>query len=241
VSQQLCSSLGNDIPYVAFSRDPERIAQGVLNGARVVYGNGASPQLVRSVGIKTPTAIVVAYASESRCLEATLRLHEAFPETPIYVRATRLDRVDELRKAGATKVVVETRKAAQAFRKLVRLDGAIKNRVVKAVSDMIGVHVDVPYSEDELTELAYLCDIGPEEIGQLYALFNTSLNRDENGRVQLAELRDELMRQRKEPVDDETLKDWMGYDEVLSKWVTGDASRKWVSFPDFVRFAADKL
>jgi Kef-type K+ transport system membrane component KefB/voltage-gated potassium channel Kch len=241
VSQQLCAALGEDSPYVAFSRDPERISQGVLNGASVVYGNGASPQLIKSVGIKNPKAVVVAYASESRCLEATLRLHEAFPNTPIYVRATRLDRVDELMRAGATKVVVETRKTAQAFRKLVGLNGAIKERVVNAVSELMGVHEDVPYSENELTELAYLCDLGPEQIGRLYALFQTSLNRDEKGRVQLAELRDDLMRQRTEPVDDQTLKNWMGYDEFLSKWVTGDAERRWVSFPEFVRFAADKL
>lgn len=241
VAQQLCSSLENSVPYIAFSRDPERISQGVLNGARVVYGNGASPSLVNSVGIKKPTAVVVAYATESRCLEATLRLREAFPETPIYVRATRLNRVDELMRAGATKVVVETRKTAEAFRKLVGLDGAIKARVVRTVSELTGMEGDVPYSENELTELAFLCDLGPEELGQLYALFSTSLNRDDGGRVQLAELRDELIRQRKEPVDDQTLKDWMGYDEFLSKWVTGDAEVRWVSFPEFVRFAAGKL
>ena len=241
VAQQLCSSLENNVPYIAFSRDPERISQGVLNGARVVYGNGASPSLVNSVGIKKPRAIVVAYATEARCLEATLRLREAFPDTPIYVRATRLDRVEELMQAGATKVVVETRKTAEAFRKLVSLDGAMKERVMKTFWELTGVQGDVPYSETELTELAYLCDMGPEELAQLYALFSTSLNRDDGGRVQLAELRDELMRQRREPVDDQTLKGWMGYDEFLSKWVTGDAEVKWVSFPEFVRFAAGKM
>jgi Sodium/hydrogen exchanger family/EF-hand domain pair/TrkA-N domain len=68
VAQQVCAGL--DVAYVAFSRDPARISLGVLNGASVVYGNGASPSLIRSVGIENPSAIVVAYATESRCLEA---------------------------------------------------------------------------------------------------------------------------------------------------------------------------
>lgn len=236
VAQQVCAGL--DMPYVAFSRDPSRISLGVLNGASVVYGNGASPSLIRSVGIEKPSAIVVAYATESRCLEATLRLHEAFPQTPIYVRAGRLEKTDRLMQAGATKVVVETKKVAVAFQKLVGLEGAVRERMIANLSTD---RVDIPYSESELTELAYVCDMGPDELAQLYDLFTTSPNRDEDGNVQLAELRNELMRRRTVPLDDETLKAWMGYEEFLSKWVTGDAETKWVSFPEFVRFACGKL
>jgi Kef-type K+ transport system membrane component KefB len=239
VAQQLCAAM--DVPYVAFSRDPARISLGVLNGASVVYGNGASPSLIRSVGVETPSAIVIAYATEARCLEATLRLHEAFPKTPIYVRATRLARADALMKAGATKVVVETRKVAEAFRKLVGLEGAVRDRMIEALTTLCGERKDLPYTESVLTELAYVCDMSPEEMAQLYELFSTSINRNENGEVQLAELRDELMRRRTTPLDDNAIKNWMGYEEFLSKWVTSDAEVKWVSFPEFVRFACGKL
>jgi len=75
----------------------------------------------------------------------------------------------------------------------------------------------------------------------MYELYVTSMNRDEDGKVQLAELRDELMRRRQRPVDDNTLKNWMGYEEFLSKWVTGEAEERWVTFPEFVRFAAGKM
>ena len=95
-------------------------------------------------------------------------------------------------------------------------------------------------SEAELTELAYVCDMDPEELGQLYELYITSINRDEDGKVQLAELRDELMRHEGMPVDDQTLKNWMGYEEFLTKWVTGEAEVRWVSFPEFVRFAVGR-
>ena len=239
VAQLLCASL--DVPYVAFSRDEGHISLGVLNGATVVYGNGSSPLLIRSVGIETPSAIVITNDEESRCLEATRRLRDAFPDVPIYVRTVRLENVDALTKAGATKVVVETRKVAIAFRKLVSLDGAVKGRMTAVVNDLMGECKEIPCTESELTELAYLCDMDPEELGQLYEMYATSINRDNEDRVQLAELRDELMRRRNRPVDDETLKNWMGYEEFLSKWVTGEAEERWVTFPEFVRFAAGKM
>ena len=145
VAQQLCASLRQ--PYVAFSRDPERISQGVRNGARVVYGNGASPGLVSSVGIEEPAAIVVAYATQDRCLEATTRLRKAFPLTPLYVRTARLDERDELLQAGATKVVVETKKMAVSLSRLLTMDTSIKEKVSKAVTKLSGEEREIPFSE----------------------------------------------------------------------------------------------
>lgn len=233
VAQQLCASM--KVPYVAISQDPGRISLGVVNGATVVYGNGASPSLIRSVGVEKPSAIIVAYATEPRCLEATLRLHKAFPNTPIYVRASRLKRVDSLMTAGATKVVVETRKVAEAFRKLVSLEGAVRDRMIEAITSISGEKKELPYTESELTELAYVCDMSPEELAQLYELYSTSSIRNENGEVQLAELRDELMRRRTTPLDDTAIKNCMGSSDL------GDADVKWVTFPEFVRFACGKL
>jgi Ca2+-binding EF-hand superfamily protein len=240
VAQQLCASL--EVPYVAFSRDPSRISQGVLNGASVVYGNGASPSLIRSVGIEKPSAIVVAYALEDRCLEATLRLREAFPDAPIYVRAERLENVDDLLRAGATNVVVQTRKVALAFQKLVGLKGTIKDRMLDALENTIGTRVELPFSEIELTELAYSCDVCAEELASLYELYSTSVNKNEDGHVELAELRDEMMRQRNTPIDDETYNAWLNYQEFTKSWDSNDASKaQWVTFPQFVRFAAGKI
>jgi Kef-type K+ transport system membrane component KefB len=240
IAQQLCSML--KVPYVAFSRVPARISEGVLNGASVVYGNGASPSLVRSVGIEKPSAIVVAYSDEEMCLEATVRLHEAFPEAPIYVRASRLEKVDILMRAGATSVVVETRKVALAFQKLIGLDGAIKERMIEALERLFGDKIDLPYSENELTELAYMCDMSPESLAQLYNLYSTTVNRNGEGYVELAELRDEILRQRNQPLDDDSFKDWLGFDELtINDSDEGTKEVQWVSFPEFVRFAAGKL
>ena len=240
VAQQLCASM--EVPYVAFSRDPSRISEGVLNGASVVYGNGASPSLIRSVGIEKPSAIVIAYAAEEKCLEATLRLRDAFPEVPIYVRAERLEKVDALVKAGATNVVVETKKVAAALKKLVGLNGTIRKRMIDALENTIGTRIDLPFSEVELTELAYSCDIGAEELAQLYELYSTNVKSNEEGHVELAALRDEMVRQRSTPIDDETYNAWLNYNEFTERWDSSDVSSgQWVSFPEFVRFAAGKM
>jgi len=253
VGQYLCSALdqankagiAGGVSYVAFSRDPSRISAGVLNGATVVYGDGASPSLIRASGVEKPSAFAIVYRGESRCLEATTRLREAYPSVPIYVRAGRREFASKLMQAGATEVVVETEKLAESMRTLVSRYGDISIALIKdallAQSVNGKLEQDLPLTELELADLAYECNKTPEELKELYEIFSTSLDKNENGEVQLAELRDQLLKRRNQPMDDKSLAMWMGYDEFLSKWVTGEAEKKWVTFPDFVRFSIRKM
>ena len=96
----------------------------------------------------------------------------------------------------------------------------------------------LPYSNEELTDLANEGSKTKEEMIDLYKLFVTSFNRNEEGKVQLAELRNEVMRKNELPITDDELAAWMGYDESLSKWSTGEAETIWVSYADFVRFTS---
>jgi Kef-type K+ transport system membrane component KefB/Ca2+-binding EF-hand superfamily protein/voltage-gated potassium channel Kch len=246
VGQSLCSALdqankagiGGGVSYVAFSRDPQRISAGVFNGARVVYGNGASPSLIRASGVKNPSAIAIVYRSEKRCLEATARLREAFPKAPIYVRADRRESVKGLLEAGATDVIVETDKVAEALRMMVSRYGDTSAALMKDALWAKGSNVEevnaFPFTDVELAELAYQCEKTPDELKELYEMFSTSLDKNEKGEVNLAELRNQ-------PMDDRSLAKWMGYEEALSKWVTGDAEERRVTFPEFVRFSARTL
>jgi Kef-type K+ transport system membrane component KefB len=240
VAQQLCASL--DVSYVAFSRDPSQISQGVVNGASVVYGNGASPTLIRSVGVEKPSAIVVAYATEDRSFEATSRLREFFPDVPIYVRAERLDSVATLVGAGATNVVVGTRELALSFQKLIDLKGSIKGQMIDAFERICGERINLPYSEVELTELAYSCDMCSDELAQLYELYSTSVVKNADGHVELGELRDEMLRRRNTPIDDGTYKEWLKFKEYTENCDSINLQTvQCVSFPEFVRFAAGKV
>ena len=254
VGQALCTAMdnanragiGGGISYVAFSCQPDRISAGVMNGASVVYGDGASPSLIRASGVESPSAFAICYSSDSHCQSATLRLRDAYPKVPIYVRVCRQDMVEPLMKAGATEVVVETDKVAEAMRTLVSRYGDTSMSLMKAAlwstsPDGKEVGEALPFTDLELADLAFECEKTPEELKELYELFSTSQNKNEDGLVLLQELRDVLMKQQDQIMDDRALAKWMGYEEALSKWVTGDAESKYITFPDFVRFSARKL
>ena len=57
--------------FIAFDRNPSRVALGQDKRVRVVYGDGASPVLLKAAGVDQPRAIVVTYANDKRVLEAT--------------------------------------------------------------------------------------------------------------------------------------------------------------------------
>ena len=255
VGQALCSSIerannagiGGGVSYVAFSCQPSSISAGVVNGANVVYGDGASPNLIKASGVESPSAFAIVYQDESKCLSATLRLREAYPSVPIYARASSQEMTKKLKEAGVTEVVVETETVAEAMRTLVSRYGDKSIALMKAAlwtENVNGEEIGeaLPFTQLELADLAFECDRTPEELKELYELFSTGLNRNDNGQVQLEELRDTLMRNRKNsPLDDKSLAEWMGYEEALSKWYTGEAETTWISFPDFVRFSVRKL
>jgi xanthine/CO dehydrogenase XdhC/CoxF family maturation factor len=110
IGQRVCDELssvfeGSDL--IAFDRDPKRVAVGMQRQVRVIYGDGASETLLKASGIDEPRAIIVSYSQSSRCLDATRRLRDVFPQSPIYVRAASEEEVTPLLEAGATEVVVE--------------------------------------------------------------------------------------------------------------------------------------
>lgn len=257
VGQDMCAVLDKNREkqsYVALDLDPSRISQGALNSAPVVYGDGASSALVKAVGVEQPAAIAITYNSETRCLEATKRLRDGFPESPIIVRAARKDRVEALMQAGATEVVVESTYVAEGLSNVLDIitqgtsdfdrGSILLQSVEMLINEKNERTLPIPneVGEDlanllELTDLAEECGKSREELQKLYMLFSTSPIRNTDGKVQLAELRNELMRLNDAPLDDRGLAAWMGYDESLSKWVTGDAETQWVSFSEFVRFS----
>jgi hypothetical protein len=101
---------------VAFDSDPRRVREALEEASSnnrgctvpVRFGDGANPELVRQSGVSEPRAIFLTYAEHSQCLAAAARLRAGFePHTPIYARAQTRLQAQELKKAGATEVVVE--------------------------------------------------------------------------------------------------------------------------------------
>ena len=218
--------------FIAFDRNPSRVALGQDNRARVVYGDGASPVLLKAAGVDQPRAIVVTYANDKRVLEATRRLRDAYPDAPIYARGrTALD-AESLLQAGATEVVVESVEAAVRFATLLGAPAEAADKLLRApltaeslLGDSATAAIDgnfglrqaygglfgeaaaaapPPYVAEQFGDLANECGTTVEAVRQLYGGF-AALEANDDGEVELFAIRPMLVRTNDGPLDDATL------------------------------------
>ena len=94
----------------------------------------------------------------------------------------------------------------------------------------------VPY--EVIVQLSQQTGLDKPQIVALQQLWATAPERDARGNANLAEMRDEIVRMNKTPMDDATLKAWVGYEELLSKWVSEDEEATFVTFEQLVEFAS---
>ncbi|KAL6847190.1 hypothetical protein ACP4OV_023043 [Aristida adscensionis] len=94
-------------PYVAFDLNPAVVKSARESGFPVLYGDGSRPAVLQSAGITFPKAVMVMYTGKEKTIEAVNRLRQAFTAVPIYARAQDLSHLLDLKKAGATDVVLE--------------------------------------------------------------------------------------------------------------------------------------
>ncbi|KAK1277866.1 hypothetical protein QJS04_geneDACA003351 [Acorus gramineus] len=125
LSTPLASGLDGDNvgwPYVAFDLNPKVVKASRNLGFPILYGDGSRPAVLQSAGISSPKAVMVMYTGRDKAIEAVQRIRLAFPAlfaddidlirlkdrmVPIYARAQDLSHLLELKKAGATDVILE--------------------------------------------------------------------------------------------------------------------------------------
>ena len=111
---------GKNTNIICFDLNPTRVTAGFLAGNPVVYGDGAKFELLKAAGVTKPRAVIVTFASETRRLDATMRLRSCLPDnTPIYVYEGNNRFGQELLDVGATEVVSETIETVLRFGTLV--------------------------------------------------------------------------------------------------------------------------
>lgn len=190
---------------VAFDLNPSRVTSGVLGGAPVVFGDGARMDLLKAVGIKNPKAVIITYASESRRLDATMRLRTSMPDkTPIYVFEGNARFGKELKDAGASEVINETTETILRFASLLGYAktqdemSRLRNLAMKEMVITIPVQSEtlvpqVPgFTEEVLTDLAEELGCSDRDIADLYTMFTSVAdNREE---VPIVELKEFIMR-----------------------------------------------
>ena len=106
-SPELREEVEGGVAFVAFDKDPVRVAEARRRGAPVVYGDGSKREMLERCGVFEPKGFVVLHNAFEERLSAVVLLREEFPEAPIFSRASRLGQQMQLRRAGATCVVPE--------------------------------------------------------------------------------------------------------------------------------------
>jgi Kef-type K+ transport system membrane component KefB/voltage-gated potassium channel Kch len=200
---------------VCFENSPSRVTAGVLSGAPVVFGDGAKLELLKAAGVTKPRAVIVTFASDSRRLDATMRLRASLPErTPIYVYEGNSRIGKELLEAGATEVISETTETILRFGALLgvcktedeisrlRMLSMEKFGMTDATDGEVMIH---GLSEDVLIDLAEELGTTRRDMSEVWAFFNSiAYDRDT---VPISELKAMLMRQAADGPSDEAALD----------------------------------
>ncbi|KAL4179984.1 hypothetical protein AMTRI_Chr13g122900 [Amborella trichopoda] len=117
-------------PYVAFDLDPRVVKVAKSQGFPIFYGDGSRPAVLQSAGISSPKAVIIMYAGKESTIESVRRIRLSYPAIPIYARAQDLGHLLELKKAGATDVILENAETSlQLGSKLLRGLGVMSDDV----------------------------------------------------------------------------------------------------------------
>lgn len=204
---------------VVFELNPTRVSAGIQSGVNVIYGDGASVDLMRAAGVRKPKAVIIVFRSEARRLEATERLREALPNTPIYTRVISGQSLgkQELLNAGATDVVDERTEAALRFGVLL---GAFRTNAEAAEmrAELVALakgepdlsFQDIPgLPEDRLVDLAEEFGCTQQDLVRLFKIFSSLPEIQDDKFVDVSDLRDVLLRTAGDgPIDDIALARW---------------------------------
>ncbi len=172
-------------------------------------------------------------------------MRDAFPDTPIFVRSDELSKTQKLIQAGATEVIVATGSVASGIGEMLGVKRSKRFFAVLDESDAAVAFnnmatslyppVSKENSDEKLSGLAEEIDSDSdrEETRKLFKLFSTSLSINEDGKVKLSELVNELLRTTDSIVGDDQLAELLGC-ETLDDQCMVIKQERYVTFSEFV-------
>jgi voltage-gated potassium channel Kch len=200
-------------PFVCFDLNPARIAEGALSGQPVVYGDGASPKVLRSAGVVKPRVIIMAYNNLNVRLAGLRQLRLAFPGVPIISRARAPKEREALMEAGATSVLFESEEVA------VQLSQAVFSEVGKRL-DVDSARLSIQDAANlarrdeghdidaDLDLLAMDSGFSRQEVIRLYRIFE-SADLDGNGEIDPFEAEEIIARASDIPMSQADFQEYM--------------------------------
>ncbi|CAK0911025.1 unnamed protein product [Prorocentrum cordatum] len=216
VGQGICRVVSKNMegyrgPFVCFDLNPARIAEGALSGQPVVYGDGASPKVLRSAGVVKPRVIIMAYNNLNVRLAGLRQLRLAFPGVPVVSRARHPKERAALIEAGATSVLFESEEVAVQLSQAVfaeigeRLDVDSARR---AIQDAAGLRDEGSDIEADLDLLAMDSGFSRQEVIRLYRIFE-SADLDGNGEIDPFEAEEIIARASDVPMSQADFQEYM--------------------------------
>ncbi len=89
------------IPFIAFDKDPERVAKGKADGFPVYFGDVSDPSLWDAAGVERAALVVMTIDQPLVTLRVVSHLRDAYPRVPVVSRARDLEACGHLLQAGA--------------------------------------------------------------------------------------------------------------------------------------------
>jgi CPA2 family monovalent cation:H+ antiporter-2 len=109
-------------PYVAVDSDPDAVMAARAEGARVIFGDLARPEMMDRLPLGSASALVLTMDDPVLTRRLTRRVRAAFPDLTIVARARDPQHAAELYKAGATDAVPETLESSLQLSEAVLVD-----------------------------------------------------------------------------------------------------------------------
>ena len=100
------------IAFTAFDTNPQRVAQGRVDGHQVQYGDISDPQLLATVQVERAALVVLSVDDPATALRAVTFLRNSAAHVPVVARARDLEASSQLLAAGATHAYPEAIEAS---------------------------------------------------------------------------------------------------------------------------------
>ena len=109
VGQSVARTLtAQGIEYIAIDLDPARIRAAREAGEPALYGDSSDEDLLQRAGMGHASAVVVSFSSPGVSLDIVRTVRQLRPDVPVVVRTVDEKRMQDLKSAGASEVLIGT-------------------------------------------------------------------------------------------------------------------------------------
>jgi CPA2 family monovalent cation:H+ antiporter-2 len=129
------------VPYTALDLNPAGVKHAIQAGEPVNYGDATNADLLLAAGLERAAAVVVGVEDFATALRILHRVRQIAPDTPVLVRTADNSGIDQLRAAGATKIIPETVESSLLLAsQLLRILGVPASHVEDVMSELHDAH-----------------------------------------------------------------------------------------------------